>query len=48
MSRSPEASLQLILSSSMCNECEFFGLGSDEEVCVSPSSPVASCRTEMC
>ena len=37
MSRVPSrlmASLDLILSSSLCNECEFFGLGSDEGVCV--------------
>ena len=27
--------LELILSSSMCNECEFFGFDSDEDVCLS-------------
>ena len=33
MSSHPEASLELVLSSPMCNVCEFFGLDSDEEVC---------------
>ena len=32
---SSEASPELILSRSMCNECEFFGLDSDEDVCLS-------------
>ena len=48
-----EASLELILSDSMCNECEFFGLDSDEDVCLSlvsvVSSPlVASCDSARC
>ena len=43
-----EASPDLILSSSMCNECEFSHLGSDEGLCLSPVSVgsgrvVASC-----
>ena len=48
-----EASLELILSDSMCNECEFFGLDSDEDVCLLlvfvVSSPlVASCDSASC
>ena len=33
-----EAFPDLILSSSMCNECEFSHLGSDEGLCLSPVS----------
>ena len=49
----PEASPELILSSSMCNECEFFGLHSAEIVCLSPFAVVlrplvASCDSARC
>ena len=30
-----EASLELTLSSTMCSACEFFGLDSDDDVCLS-------------
>ena len=47
-----EPSLELILSSSICNECEFFGLNSDEDVCLSVSAVssvvVSSCDSANC
>ena len=49
----PGDSLELILSSSMCHECEFCGLDSDEDGCLSlvsvvSSLVVASCDSAWC
>ena len=48
-----EASPELLLSSWMCNECEFYGADSDDDLCLPLASMVSSlvvvsCGAEKC